>query len=192
VNIPSSISPAGPVTFDVSGLLEPGANKVELRGLNARSPLQAQLISTHYIHWAESAATKTAALKAGETRALRLNVQFDRTESQIGQSIQCKVEAERIGFAGYGMMLAEIGLHPGAEVDREPLQQEMAKGDISEYDVLPDRVVVYLWPQAGGSKFSFSFKPRFAMNASAAPSILYDYYNPDAHATVAPARFVVH
>ena len=90
------------------------------------------------------------------------------------------------------MMLAEIGLPPGADVDRESLQQAMGNSGVSEYDVLPDRVVVYLWPRAGGSKFNFTFKPRLAMNASAAPSILYDYYNPDAHATVAPARFVVH
>ena len=68
---------------------------------------------------------------------------------------------------------------------------EASGWDINEYDVLPDRLIVYLWPRAGGTEFSFVFKPRFAMNAKAAPSTLYDYYNPEAHATVKPVRFTV-
>ncbi len=62
---------------------------------------------------------------------------------------------------------------------------------ISQYDILPDRVVVYLWPRAGGVKFDFKFRPRFGMKAKTAPSIVYDYYNPEARAVVAPARFTV-
>jgi len=71
------------------------------------------------------------------------------------------VDAERIGFHGYGMLLAEIGMPPGAEVDRSSLERAMkASGwDINEYDVLPDKLIVYLWPHAGGTKFSFTFNP---------------------------------
>ena len=39
---------------------------------------------------------------------------------------------------------------------------------INQYDVLPDRVVVYLWPYAGGAKFDFKFRPRFGLNAKSA------------------------
>lgn len=91
------------------------------------------------------------------------------------------------------MLLAEIGLPPGAEVDRNSLEQAMRASpwEINQYDVLPDRLIVYLWPRAGGTKFSFNFKPRFGLNALSAPSILYDYYNPEAHATVEPRLFTV-
>ena len=125
--------------------------------------------------------------------ALRLTVHFDKQSANVGESVQCSVDAERIGFRGYGMLLAEIGLPPGAEVDRKSLEQAMnAPGwDINEYDVLPDRLIVYLWPHAGGTKFSFTFKPRFGLKALSAPSILYDYYNPEAHAIVnATKRFL--
>ena len=63
--------------------------------------------------------------------------------------------------------------------------------DLSRYDVLPDRLVVYLWPRAGGTRFSFSFRPRLGMRAKAAASQLYDYYNPEARAVVAPTKFVI-
>jgi hypothetical protein len=35
--------------------------------------------------------------------------------------------------------------------------------------VLPDRVVVYLWPCAGGTEFNFKFRPRMAMTAKGLP-----------------------
>ena len=91
------------------------------------------------------------------------------------------------------MLLAEIGLPPGADVDRASLESAMKSSGwtISQYDVLPDRVIVYLWPRAGGIDFDFKFRPRFGMTAKAAPSVVYDYYNPEARAVVAPATFVV-
>jgi hypothetical protein len=38
-----------------------------------------------------------------------------------------------------------------------------SRREIIEYDVLPGRLIVYLRPRAGGTKFSFNFKPRFAL-----------------------------
>ena len=62
---------------------------------------------------------------------------------------------------------------------------------VTQYDVLPDRVVVYLWPRAGGVKFDFKFRPRFGLKAKSAASVMYDYYNPDSQAVVAPSVFKV-
>ena len=191
VRLPASNQISGPIVADLSSVLVPGGNEIEVRRQSDGSAIQAQLFSTHYIPWSVSQAGQKSSFKMGESRSLRLHVEFDRTQAEVGKAVQCTVEAERIGFAGYGMMLAEVGLPPGAEVDRDSLENAKESSEISEYDVLPDRVVFYVWPNAGGSKFNFTFKPRFAMNAAAAPSILYDYYNPDARATVAPARFVV-
>ncbi|HKC62434.1 MAG TPA: hypothetical protein VKB86_02295, partial [Pyrinomonadaceae bacterium] len=86
-----------------------------------------------------------------------------------------------------------IGLPPGADVDRASLEEAVKNSvwSLSRYDVLPDRLVVYLWPRAEGTKFEFKFRPRFGLTAQTAPSILYDYYNPEARVTVAPTKFVV-
>jgi len=62
---------------------------------------------------------------------------------------------------------------------------------LGSYDILPDRVVAYVWSTAGGTKFKFRFRPRFAIHAKSAPSLLYDYYNPDANVVVAPVNFNV-
>jgi hypothetical protein len=91
------------------------------------------------------------------------------------------------------MLLAEIGLPPGADVDRSTLDKAMTETGyaFSHYDALPDRIIVYLWPRAGGVKFNFKFKPRYGIKAQTAVSLLYDYYNPEARVVLAPTRFVV-
>ena len=107
-------------------------------------------------------------------------------------TVTCAVETERIGFKGYGMLLAEIGLPPGAEVSRESLQAAMdADWSLSRYDVLPDRIVLYMWSKAGGTKFNFKFKPRYGINAQTPASVVYDYYNEEAKGIVAPLKFEV-
>jgi uncharacterized protein YfaS (alpha-2-macroglobulin family) len=91
------------------------------------------------------------------------------------------------------MLLAEVGLPPGADVDRASLELAMKESgwEFSHYDVLPDRLVVYLWPRAGGTKFQFTFRPRYGLAAKSAASVVYDYYNPEARATLAPTKFNV-
>lgn len=106
------------------------------------------------------------------------------------EEVTCSVDAERVGFKGYGMLLAEIGTPPGADVSRESLEAAMQNDwSLSSYDILPDRVVFYMWAKAGGTKFNFKFRLRYGINAQTPASVLYDYYNPEAHATVAPLRF---
>jgi hypothetical protein len=154
--------------------------------------LNAAVLASYYVAPGDATSTTEENRQNGDTRALLLKVHFDRTDLDLKDPVTCSVQAERIGFKGYGMMLAEIGLPPGAEVDRASLEKEKEEGLIDAYDVQPDRVVFYLWPSAGGSKFEFRFHSRLRMEAKSGPSLLYDYYNPDASATVSPVRFVVH
>jgi len=193
IEMPAPNRLVSPIAIDLSQFLATGANRVELKRARGSSPASVQAVAIYYLPWRESVATQEANWRANGSSGLRLVTKFDQTESKVSAEINCHVEAERIGFRGYGMILAEIGLPPGADVDRASLEQAMKGSDwsISQYDILPDRVVVYLWPRAGGTKFDFKFRPRFGVNAQTAASIVYDYYNPEARAIVAPTRFVV-
>jgi len=62
---------------------------------------------------------------------------------------------------------------------------------VSHYELQADRLVLYLWPRAGGTKLSFTLRPRYGLKARTAPSELYDYYNPEAEVSLAPRDFVV-
>jgi len=171
--------------IDVGRELKAGSNKVAIHRSGDNSAMQTNMITSYYIPWPQAEATQTEHFKSGDTRALKLKVDFDRREAKVGEALACRVEAERIGFAGYGMMIAEIGLPPGVEIGRESLEEAKQSG-VDGYEVQPDRVVFYLWSSAEGSKFQFIFRPRFGINAMGAPAILYNYYNPEANAAVLP------
>jgi hypothetical protein len=90
------------------------------------------------------------------------------------------------------MLLAEVGLPPGSDVDRVALGRLVDNWTISRYELQPDRIVFYLWSwRAEGTHFSFRFTPRYALRAKAAPSTLEDYYNPDLKVVLAPRLFDV-
>jgi hypothetical protein len=185
LQMPAARGLVNPITFDISQFLHSGKNKIEIKRPSGSSFASVHALVNYYVPWSTVETTRS--------NDLRLLAKFDKTEGEIDDKITCHVEAERVGFRGYGMMLAEIGLPPGADVDRSSLEAAMKSSSwaISQYDVLPDRVVVYLWPPAGGVKFDFQFRPRFGLNAQTAPSVIYDYYNPESRATLPPARFIV-
>ncbi|HEU4713781.1 MAG TPA: alpha-2-macroglobulin family protein [Pyrinomonadaceae bacterium] len=175
-----------PVTVNISEFLKAGKNSIELKRLDGLPFASVQAVANYYVPWGE---TKPA--NNHSTSDLRLEVKFDKTAAKINEDVTCRVEAARVGFRGYGMLLAEIGIPPGAEVDRSSLEKASKDWTINRYDVLPDRVVFYLWPRAGGVSFDFKFRPRFGLKAKSSASILYDYYNPEATVVVAPSLFTV-
>jgi hypothetical protein len=186
VDLPAAKDVVGAIAVDLTEFLRTGTNAVQVLRPKNGAPMNAQAITSYYVPWNYSSAVLGENVQRGETRALRLSVHYGQTAPKVDEPVRCEVQVERIGFVGYGMMLAEIGLPPGSEVDRQSLQDSG-----QQYEVRPDRVVFYVWPSAGGTKLTFSFKTRYRMNANTSPSILYDYYNPEANATVAPVRFAV-
>lgn len=193
VKPPAGDQDAALIRADVSSFLRDGTNRIELRRGAGSALASVQLVVNYYVPWPASATPQNTATKTGEATSLRLSATFDKKSAKINEEIVCTVKAERVGPSGDGMMLAEIGLPPGADVDRASLESAMKSSGwaISQYDVLPDRVVLYLWARSGGVHFAFKFRPRFGLTAKAAPSIVYDYYNPEARAVVEPATFVV-
>ena len=122
-----------------------------------------------------------------------MQVHFSALTAAVNDPVACDVAISRPSFRGYGMMIAEVGLPPGAEVDRGALEDLIgdAKSGVDSYEVAPDHLTFYVWPRAADVKFRFVFRPRYAMKARAAQSVLYDYYNPDEQVVLAPEKFVV-
>jgi hypothetical protein len=185
IEIPDNSQSMDPVLLDLSLFIASGENKIELMPSSGMKAALVLVSSTYWRPWEQT--------KVRTSPELRLDVKFDRLEAKAGQLIRCSVKAERVGFRGYGMMLAEIGLPPGADVDRASLESAIKDYSlgVEQYEILPDRVVLYLWPTAGGSSFDFSFSLRSPMKAKSAPSILYDYYNPEALVEIPPFQWMV-
>jgi hypothetical protein len=177
------LSGLNPTTIELGDDLVGGA--VTLRRARLSGDAMAELVTTHYEPWRSSERTLADA-------NLRLSVQFDETETSPGGEIECTVDIARVGDSAWGMLLAEIGLPPAVEIDRGSLEKASGyETGLYRYDVLPDRLIAYVWPKGGVSRFTFKFRPRLAMRAKSAPSKVYDYYNPDASVTLPPETFEV-
>jgi hypothetical protein len=174
-----------PVLVDLSAFLTLGDNDVSVVSTGTTGAALVRLTSSYWIPWDKT--------KPRSSPEFRFNVSFDRLDPSAGAPVRCTVRAERVGFQGYGMMLAEIGLPPGAEVDRSSLESIVEDGSLGldHYEILPDRLVVYLWPRAGGSTFDFFLTARNAMAAKSRASLLYDYNNPEALSELAPSSWTI-
>jgi hypothetical protein len=193
LDLPGPGELVSPLLVDLSKFISAGPHHLEISRDTDSAQASVQVLTDYYVPWTHTATPENSQHRDQASDTLRLRVQYDNRSVKTGEVVRCDVEAERIGFRGYGMMLAEIGLPPGAEVDRDSLETALQGSgwEINHYDVLPDRVVVYLWPHAGGTKLTFAFKPRLGEKALTPPSTLYDYYNPEAHALVEPVEFRV-
>jgi hypothetical protein len=190
LDLPPGQTVAAPIEVDVTKFIKPGGNRVELATASAGA-MSAHIVAEAYVPWQNDDSANQKPVP-NATSKLKFSVSYSTKQAAPNDPIECRVRAERLGYHGYGMMLGEIGLPPGADVDRQSLEHAVTGSyALDRYDVLQDRVIVYLWPQAGGSEFTFRFRPRFAVQAETAPSTLYDYYNPDSVVTLKPVRFDV-
>ncbi len=177
-----------PIIVDTNGKLTQNENALEITS-STNSAVMAQIVANHYIDWKDAEITGE---NTNVSRQLQLDYKCDKQNPQIMEEVNCAVKAERVGFKGYGMLLAEIGIPPGADVSRESLQSAMESDwSFSRYDILPDRIVIYMWSKPGGTNINFKFKPRYGINAQTPSSFVYDYYNEEAKATLAPLKFEV-
>lgn len=178
-----------PRTLDVTSYLKPGANEIQFSSGSSSLFASAQISTAFYVPWAQQ---KNPGVRAGTDYGLEFNYHCQTAKASVGNPIPCEVQEKRFGASGYGMLLAEVGLPPGAEVDREQLAHLQAGGAIGRYEIAPDHIVFYTWTSdPAGIHFNFQFTPRYPIQAKAAPSVLYDYYNPDERVVLAPQLFEV-
>jgi hypothetical protein len=181
---------AAPRSLDLTAMLKPGHNDLVFVSASNASLASTEATASFYVPWqGDAALSKT---QTGTDSGLDFGYSCTATNAQVGKPINCTVNARRFGSPSYGMLLAEVGLPPGAEVDRSSLTKLLDDWTISRYELQPDRIVFYLWsPLAAGSHFAFRFTPRYTINAKAAPATLSDYYNPDLKVVLAPQVFSV-
>ncbi len=213
IPLPPADQDAGPQTVPIPGALLPGPHQITLTLPPGASPATAQLVADLYLPWprmglhapsAQAACPLTPEDERGRTppprttcstvvnsERLTLSQTYSTTHPTSDTPVRVTAHLERIGFRGYGMLVAELGLPPGADIDRATLDlaQAASHGSLNHYEVLPDRILLYLWPRAGGLDLRYAFTIRYPIDALSSPSTLYDNYNPDARTTLPPSRF---
>lgn len=72
----------------------------------SRSELIGNECAGHHLalHSLEGLSTAGENFISGDTRALRMKVEYDHTDPRPDEALKCHVEAERVGFRGFAAM----------------------------------------------------------------------------------------
>jgi hypothetical protein len=180
--LPAGRTVSAPLVVDVSRFLKAGSNEISLTGFEPRAQ-QVQVAVAWFEAWGQKRQAKD----------LDMQVHYSTLAAAVNDPISCDVVISRPSFRGYGMMIATVGLPPGAEVDRGVLDALIGDptSGVDFFEVAPDHLTLYVWPRAADVKFRFVFRVRYALKARAAESVLWDYYNPDERVVLEPPRFAV-
>lgn len=177
-----------PRSLDLSKYVREGDNRIEFNSGGAGKFAAAQIVTEYYVPWKDR--SRRQQTQPGLTSGLDYGTSCETTSLRVGEEVECHVGLRRFGKNSWGMLLAEVGLPPGAEVDRAGLAKLLKADILQRYELQPDRIVFYLWsPPAEGKEFSFQFRLRYPVDAQSAPSELVDYYNPDLKVVLPPERF---
>ncbi len=189
--LPPDAGSRQPRFLDLSPHLGPGRNSIAVQLPAGVPPSMATLDLAYWMPWQNPAARQSPTPR--EHSALLFQLRCQHQQAIAGQPVSCELEAERVGFTGYGMLIAEVGLPPATSPDVASLDALLAdaRAEVFDYEVRPDRILFYLWPRAGGARAVFRVIPRLGMRALASASLLYDFNNPEHVTELRPERWTV-
>ena len=181
-----------PIAINLAEKLTAEHNTIELQQIGGQLPLTMQITAPYFLSWASAKSALTQ--HSATCGKLTLKVGLSQANAPTSTPITCAVDIFRQFSPDayhHGMYLAEIGLPPGAIVDRESLNRalQQSSGSISQYELQPGRVIFYLNSWNHQAHFTFSFSLKFPLAAQSMPSRVYDYYNPEEQVTVPPVMF---
>ena len=161
-----------------------GDNEVLIE-YNGVGNLMYQITGTHYVPW-----TETAPDTGG---SLAIDVDYDKTELSTGDVIHVTVTVANTNPEATGMVMAELGLPPGFDVDTSALQQLKAEGVISKVEKTAMRLLVYIDEVNPDQPviFSYDLTAQYPLEASAPKSEAYFYYNKEDKSEAGPIGVTV-
>ena len=147
--------------------------------VTTKNPAFVQVSAWTWVPW-----SSVEARASGE--ALAFDVDCGRGQ-RVGDPVDCRVEITRRGTGG--MLVAEIGLPPGVQVDRDDLRS--SRGWARQWSIDEERVLAYVYPDRGRATLEIRFRPLMPFDGLSTKSRLWDYYDPDRRVVLPPKSFRV-
>jgi hypothetical protein len=193
-----------PDNFDVVQMVSfddvsPGVeNTVEIK-VQGEGELMYQISGAYYIPWDEVAAL----LDGAPPEPLSIDVQYDRTELEVDDTIQVdvRVTMNKAGRAEWALI--DLGIPPGFSVRTEDLTalvnrfqdvpEDYPFPQVERFELTGRQVLVYISGLTSENPLEFSFRlqAKFPITARTPSSSVYDYYNPEVNGEQAPISIVV-
>ncbi|PIE33747.1 hypothetical protein CSA56_10500 [candidate division KSB3 bacterium] len=170
--------------FDLKDQTKIGDNTVKITFGGEGSALY-QIVGRFYLPWENK--------PAAETAPMDIQVNYDKTELSKDDTITASVVVTNNRPARTSMVIIDLGVPPGFEVQTNDLAGYVTKGVFSRFNLTGRQIIVYLdyVDQDKPVEFSYRLKAKFPVKAKTPKSTVYEYYNPDVNDEALPQEIVV-
>ena len=139
-----------------------------------------QMTGTHFLPWTMA--------EPEVNGPLTIDVAYDKTTLTTDDTIHVQVTVASSDPTATGMVMAELGLPPGFDLDATELESAKVAGIVQKYEPTPTQLLVYI-QQVTPDKpvtFGYSLKAKYPLEATAPKSEAYFYYNKSDKTEVGP------
>ncbi|MBL8891877.1 MAG: hypothetical protein JNL67_18015 [Planctomycetaceae bacterium] len=139
---------------------------------DGRMPLQYQLALRHY----------SSSEKAAENRTspFEFDIQYDRQTLAVNDTIRATATISQDGATPVPMVMVDLPIPPGFEVETDELQNMVFQGTIEKFELKPGQVLVYLrvLRQKTPIELRYQLRATMPLEVSVTGGTVYEYYDP--------------
>ncbi|MFH0802883.1 MAG: MG2 domain-containing protein [bacterium] len=167
--------------FDFGSETKNGENTVELN-YNGSGDCYYQAVARYYIPWNQVA-------DGARDETLRVGVSYDRATLSQNDFLTCRVQVKNLVKKPLQMIIVDLGVPPGFEVQTADLEELVTLKRIKKYTLSARQIIAYLEGMSPLESLDFSYRLRakFPIRAKSPQSRVYEYYNPETGSTAPPA-----
>lgn len=170
-------------TIDATSLLKRGENLVEL-SFGGEGQTMYQVVARYFMPW------KKSVLK---DEPISIKVQYDKTTMKKDDMVTCTAKVVNNRKGDFGMVVIDLGIPPGFEVQTGDLAELVGSKVISKFETTGRQVIVYLDRVVMGKpvEISYRLRAKYPVKAQTPASSVYEYYNPAVKAVAEPVQVKV-
>jgi hypothetical protein len=160
---------------EVTKYLRGGDNRIELRQSPA-GELPFQCAGAYWLPSGQSAASAVGRV----TEPLQIDLDYDRTSLAVNDQIACTVTVRNHTGQVINMVIVDLGIPPGFDVDTTGFEGMRQAGQIAKYELTGNQVILYLRELSGTQplQFNYSLRAKYPLRVQTSPSAVYEYYQP--------------
>jgi uncharacterized protein YfaS (alpha-2-macroglobulin family) len=170
--------------IDLKNQTVKGENRVQIQFDGEGSALY-QIVGRFYLPWKEK--------PVDQKEPMSIEISYDKTELVKDDTLTAKVVVTNNRPARANMVIVDLGVPPGFEVEAGDLAELVGDKTISRFNLTGRQIIVYLdhVDQKQPVEFSYRLQAKFPVKAKTPKSTVYEYYNPDIKDEALPQEITV-
>ncbi|WP_437603905.1 MG2 domain-containing protein [Sorangium sp. So ce590] len=159
-------------TVDLTHLATTGAHEVTL-AFAGEGKLSYNLVSRHNLPW--------SAVPSDGGGPLAVSLSYDKTSLYVNDIVTASLNVRNTTSSAQSMVLVTVGLPPGFQLLTEDLQQYIAAGLLSRFEITGKQLILYVKeiPAGGAASFDYRLQATMPVRAEDGGAEVHPYYQPE-------------